>query len=262
VPGPPIPLEGRDEGSGPAVLLVHGLGGDRTVWNDVIPVLTAQARVLAPDLRGHGRSPPSDTPSFGFAELEADLVAFLDARAVTRAHVVGLSAGGFLALQLALDRPDRVESLSLVATAAQCDGHTRAVWDEWARVYREEGADAFVLRLLKDLYSPGWLDEHLDLVDRVRAQWRDRDFRAAVAWGAAARGFDVRPFIGRVRAPALVVHGLDDRVVDVAHARFLRQAIRPGELKLLPETGHMVPVERPAESAEAIRAWVAARSRT
>jgi 3-oxoadipate enol-lactonase/4-carboxymuconolactone decarboxylase len=173
---------------------------------------------------------------------------------------VGLSAGGFLALRLALDRPDRVESLSLVATAAHCDGHTRAVWDEWARVYREAGKDAFLLRLLKDLYSAAWLDEHLDFVDRVRTQWRDRDFRAAVAWGAAARQFDVRPVIGRIRAPALVVHGLDDRVVDVAHARFLRQAIRPGELKLMPETGHMVPIERPAQTADAIRAWIASRS--
>jgi 3-oxoadipate enol-lactonase len=186
----------------------------------------------------------------------ADLRGYLEERGVERSHVVGFSAGGFLALRLALDAPERVETLSLVSTAAHCDGHTRAVADEWARVYREEGSDAFALRLLKDLFHPDWLDAHLDFVDRVRRTWGERDYRAAVQWGLAARDFDVRPRIGRVRAPALIVHGMDDRVVDVAHARFLRQAIRPNELRLLSETAHMVPVERPDEAASAVLGWV------
>ncbi|MHB8352273.1 MAG: alpha/beta fold hydrolase [Thermoplasmata archaeon] len=246
----------RESGEGVPILLVHGLGGDHTVWNGQIGPLAEKFRVLAPDLRGHGRSPTPEGSTFGFDELEDDLFATLDRRGLSAVHLAGTSAGGFLALRIALDRPDRVRSLILLSTAAHADGHTRAVAQHWTEVLREQGYEAYVRRLLKDLYYAEFLEAHLDLIDQTLAALRHRDLRAVVQWGAAIKGFDVRARLGRVALPTLVLHGMEDRVIDASHARVLRQAIRGAELKLFPYVGHMLPVERPEEVTQLIRDWV------
>lgn len=245
-------LHVREEGTGSPVLLLHGLGGDHTIWNRVIPLLAKRHRVVAPDLRGHGRSPTPEGSSFSFTELEGDLLHLLDRLSLPSVHVVGTSAGGFLAIDLALDAPERVRSLFLIGSAAHADAHMRAVAERWRDVYRDEGFDAYVLRLMKDLVSPEWLEAHLDYLDLARESLRARDLRGAVLWGEAMRSFDRRGRIGRIRSPVFLMHGLDDAVVDAAHARLIRQTIPTAEVKLVPNAGHLLPVERPEETAEAI----------
>jgi pimeloyl-ACP methyl ester carboxylesterase len=124
-------------------------------------------------------------------------------------------------------------------------------------VYRDEGFDAYALRLLKDLYYPDWIEAHLEVADRLRQEVKDQDLRGAIQWGVNVRTFDVRGELGRLRLPALVLQGMDDRVMDSAHARYLRQSIPGAQLKLYPRTGHFVPLERPAEVAEAIAEFAA-----
>ncbi|MCI4329622.1 MAG: alpha/beta fold hydrolase [Thermoplasmata archaeon] len=245
------------EGSGPPVVFLHGIGGDHSMWNAVLPDLAKDHGIFALDLRGHGRSPLPEGSTMSFGELAGDVVAVLDREGVRRAHVVGISAGGFLALTLALKDPSRVTSLTLVSSAGHCDAHTRSVGQRWADTYREEGFDAFVLRLLKDLYYPDWIEEHMDMVDRIRDDLRSRDLTGTLRWCESIRNFDLRGRLGGVKIPTLVVQGMDDHVVDPSHARLLRQTITGTEVRLFARTGHMVPMERPAETAEAIRKWVA-----
>ena len=213
--------------------------------------------VLAPDLRGHGRSPLPEGSTLSFPELTSDVVGLLDREKVGPAHFVGLSAGGFLALTLALRHPGRVRSITLISSAGHCDAHTRSIGQRWLETYRDEGLGAFVLRLLKDLYYPDWIEAHLDLVDRIRDSLSERDLTGVLRWGDSIRTFDLRGRLTGIRAPTLVVQGMDDRVVDPSHARLLRQTITGTEVRLLAQTGHMVPVERPGETVEAIRGWVA-----
>lgn len=252
----PIPLHHRDEGSGPAVLLLHGLGGDHTIWNEVVPILARETRVLAPDLRGHGRTPAPEGSTFSFTELEGDLSALLNEAQLPRAHVVGLSAGGFLALRWGLDDPARLRSLTVINSAPHCDPHTRAVLERWAETYRTEGFDAYVLRLVKDLYYPDWVDEHLDIIDRLQEQLRRQDLKSLFQWGTAVRDFDLRGRLMKIRTPTHVVQSMDDSVVDGAHGRLLRVSIPGADLKLFVRTGHLLPVERPTETAETILEFV------
>lgn len=253
---PPVELYAREEGSGPAVILLHGLGGDHTVWNGVIPLLSGRFRVIAPDLRGHGRSPDGEGSRFSFEELEGDLVRSLGARELARCHLVGLSAGGFLAMRTALDHPSRLASLTVLGASARCDPHTKEIGDNWAKTYETEGRDALLLLLVKDLYYPEWIEAHLDYLDMLRSRFNERAFRAVALWGRAIQDFDLRGRLLRIRAPTLIIQAMDDRVVDGSHGRFLRQSIPGSELRLFRETGHMIPVERPAETAEAISVFL------
>lgn len=255
-PSDSVVLHCREEGEGPPVLLLHGLGGDHTVWNTVVPRLAEHHRVLAPDLRGHGRSPDGPTSTYTFPELEADLLRLLDERHVPPAHLVGLSAGGFLALRFALDHPARLRSLTLVASAAYCDPHMRETVRHWEEVYADQGREALVRQLVKDLHYPDWVEAHMEYVDQLRAAFEERSFRATARWGRAVEEFDLRGRLSRLRLPTRMVQAMDDRVVDGTHGRFLRQSIPGSDLKLFRETGHLVPIERPAETAEAIASLI------
>jgi 3-oxoadipate enol-lactonase len=255
---PPIDLVTRDEGEGPAVLLLHMVGGSHAVWNALVPELAKEYRVLAPDLRGHGRTTAPTGSLYTFDELEGDLVRLLDAKSVDQAFVVGLSGGALLALRLTLDHPNRVRGLVMVSGAAYTDNHTRSISQRWAQTLREEGRDAFGLRLLKDLYYPDWIEEHLDFADEVRDTVGRQDFGPAEHWSAAMEKFDERNRIGSVRVPTLIVQAMDDQVVDASHGRILRQSIPDSQIRILPQTGHLIPIERPAETLEAISGFLTA----
>lgn len=255
-PAPPVSLHVREAGDGPTLLLLHGLAGDHTVWNAVLDPLAERFRVLAPDLRGHGRSPLPEGSTMSFAELRGDLEALLAERSRTSAHVVGLSAGAFLALDWAREAPGPVRSLVLCGGSTHCDAHTRAVGQRWIEIRQRDGPSEYAWRVIKDVFAADWLEAHLDEVDRMREQMASRDVRGAALWSTAVRTFDLRGQLGKFRTPTLALQGMDDRVVDSSHARLIRQSITGAEMRLFPNTGHMVPVERPVESAEAIRAWV------
>jgi 3-oxoadipate enol-lactonase len=255
---PPVDLVTRDEGNGPAVLLLHMVGGSHTVWNALIPGLAKEYRVLAPDLRGHGRTAAPAGSLYSFDELEGDLVRLLDAKSVDSAFVVGLSGGALLALRLTLDRPDRVRGLVMVSGAAYTDNHTRSISQRWSQTLHQEGRDAFGLRLLKDLYYPDWIEEHLDFADSVRENVEQQDFGPAQHWAAAMEKFDERNRIASVRVPTLIVQAMDDQVVDASHGRILRQSIPGSQIRILPQTGHMIPIERPAELLEAVSGFLRA----
>jgi len=253
---PSVALTRREEGSGPVVLLLHGLGGDRTVWDAQVPELAREFHVVAPDLRGHGQTPAPAGSTFTFSELEGDLGQLLDEVGGAPAHVVGLSAGGFLALRMALDAPARVRSLTLIGTSVHCDNHTKAVSQRWAETYRDAGFDAYLLRLVKDLYYPDFVEAHPEVLDRLRAQQSAQDLGSVLAWANAVRTFDLRGRLLKITQPTRILQGMDDGVVDGSHGRLLRVSIPGADLKLFAQTGHLVPIERPAETTEAIREFV------
>ncbi|WP_276698432.1 alpha/beta fold hydrolase [Propionibacterium acidifaciens] len=117
-------LMGRVRGAGPAVMLLHGAGMDRAVFDDqVMPLVDAGFRVAVPDLRGHGRSRPSATaPSAGV--LERDVLAVMDELGMDRAALVGQALGGAIAQGLARGHPERVSALAALGAAWNADRPT------------------------------------------------------------------------------------------------------------------------------------------
>ncbi len=252
----PIDLTYREQGSGPAVILLHGLGGDRLLWNSTLPELSKNFRVVAPNLRGHGDTPFPPGSTASFEEFEGDVLALVDRMSLPQVHWVGFSGGAFLALRMALNHPERSRSLTLVSGAAYCDAHQRAVMDRWWGTYDTEGPDAFALRLLKDLYYPDWIEAHLEVADALREEAVHRDFTAARAWGKAMATFDEKNRIASLKLPTLMVQAMDDGVVDASHGRILRQTISGAQIRILVQTGHMIPSERPNELVESLRTLV------
>ncbi len=249
---PPVELAHRDEGQGPLVLLLHGVGGDRLLWNGVAKELSSEFRVIVPDLRGHGRTSAPSGAGFALDDLLGDVLHLLDEKSAGPVHWVGFSAGAFLALRAALDHPDRVRSLILVSGAAYLDSHSKAVMERWWSTSQEEGAEGLAVRLLKDLYYPDWVEAHLEVVDQMHEEVPRRAYGPAVAWGKALTGLDERNRIPTIRRPTLIVQAMDDQVVDASHGRILRQSIPGSTIRIFAQTGHLIPIERPTELAQAI----------
>src|SRR5690606_34666834 len=117
----------REAGRGPAVVLLHGLGGSRTAWEPQLAGLSDRWRVIAWDMPGYGASPALDGP-LDFGRLADAVVVLMEEAGVPAAHVVGLSMGGMVAQHLALRHPGRVRSLALLDTSPRfgLDGTTTA----------------------------------------------------------------------------------------------------------------------------------------
>ncbi len=230
----------RQGEGGQTVLLIHGFGGDLDNWLFNIQALADHHTVHALDLPGHGQSDktPGD-PSL--AGLVASVRAFMDAVGVERAHLIGHSLGGAIALQLAREVPERVQSLALIGSAGLGQGINRGYIDGFvaANSRRELKPHAEQLfadpklvtrQLLEDLLK----FKRLDGVDRALRSLAEGLFDGARQRSRPGEGFDP------AGKPLLVIWGREDRIIPAAHAE---HAPAGATVEIIDKAGHMVQME-------------------
>jgi 3-oxoadipate enol-lactonase len=221
-------------GTGDPVLLIMGHAYGADMWHRTAPELAASYRVIRFDNRGAGRS--SDPPGpYPVPLMADDALAVLDAASAASAHVYGVSMGGAIALQLALDHPSRVRSLILGCTAASAEGASR---DALLTRIRTLLPAAVLNRMAsKLLYGPDTpasrrAEDH-QIVRRTRSSGRGR--RGQIT-GLAS--FDVTSRLAEIHVPTLIMHGAQDRIVPVASAQRLADDIAGARLVIFPGAGH------------------------
>jgi pimeloyl-ACP methyl ester carboxylesterase len=236
-------------GEGPPLVFIHGYTLDHRMWDDQLAPFAAHYRVLRYDVRGFGRS---SLPTEPYSSAQ-DLKALLDHLAIPRAHIVGLSAGGGIAIDFALAYPEA--TASLIAVDAALNGHTydpdfldneRAV----RRTAREDGVPAARARwLASPLFAPA--HEQRAVAARLAAiiqdysgwHWLNRDPATHAGEPAAARLADIR-------APTLVFLGERD-LPDFHHIALSLATRVPNARKITLPTGHMANMEAPTPFNEA-----------
>lgn len=229
---------------GVPVVLVHGFGGDLNGWLFNQPALAERHRVIALDLPGHGES-AKDVGRGDLATLSAALVAVLDTLGIERAHVVGHSLGGAAALRVALDRPARVASLSLIAPAS--------LGPEINAGFTGGIAAATKRRQLQTVLEALFADKGLvsrDMAENLLRAKRLDGAQAALdaintanfAGGQQAELLAER--LGELKVPVQVLWGAQDEVIPARHA----EGLPPGvQVSVLPGAGHMPHMEKAAE---------------
>jgi len=238
-----------DQGKGDPVLWLQGLNAPAAAWAVQLAHFSQTHRELAPDNRGVGQSDAPPGP-YTARQLAGDALAVLDAAGVERAHVVGLSLGGAIAQELALEHPERVRSLALLSTFAAQPPRSRALLEAW-RAFYPIAIDDPHLRKAWELQAYCWL-----FTDRF---WRsEANVRAALRFASSqvpqtAQGFvgqvdaalshDARSRLGAVNAPTLVIHGAVDQLSPIENGGELAKLIRGAELLIVPDVGHAVNLE-------------------
>ena len=239
------------QGDGLPILFIHGFPFDRTMWRQVMATLTGWRRI-APDLRGLG---VSDVPeSYSMAEYADDLGALLDALHIPRAVVCGLSMGGYVAFELVRRHPDRVRALILANTRADADDEAgkRRRSDMIALVERE-GPAALADVLLPQLLAPTNLAAMPHVAQHLRTMIAGSPVKGVVGALRAMRDrADARPLLGEIRVPTLVIAGPDDQLIPPAASRQLADAIPGAQFTLIPDAGHLCPLEQPVATSRVI----------
>jgi pimeloyl-ACP methyl ester carboxylesterase len=216
--------------------------------------------VIAYDNRGAGRS-SSAKPGYTVADLADDAVAVLDALHVSEAHVFGFSLGGMTALNVALNRPEKVKRLVLGCTTA--GGHLGVYPDPeimTSLVQPEKSGDR-----RQDFYDGAWIsvsdhcmNEQPDLLDQLAeiAVANPQTSEGYAAQIQAVFTHDVADRLSEIRAPTLVLHGQEDRLIPPENGRLLADNISGAKLILYPQAGHLFFIERAREVNQDIRTFL------
>jgi 3-oxoadipate enol-lactonase len=233
-------------GEGPPLILINGLGFGRWAWFKQIPAFSRHFSTITFDVRGERAL------RNGVADLGAEVVNLLEHLGVEKTHVLGTSLGGFVAQELALERPDLVDRLVLVCTSYGAGGpESMSPWAlkdmiGWPSL-TIEGATR---RGLQTATSEAYRAERPEEFEQI-VQWRLADSPSLSAFYEQMRAgarFDASRDVGSITSPTLVIHGALDRYVPPANAAALAQAIPGAKLRILDNAGHLVFIERFADT--------------
>ena len=246
----------EQEGSGPPVLLVMGLGYPASMWYRLTPALAGRYRVVTFDNRGVGRTGVPPGP-YSIEQMADDAAAVLAAaladdgsdEADVSAHVVGISLGGIIVQELALRHPRLPRSLALLCThpggedAVLPEPQVMQMLSDRSRMTPQEAAEASVPFVYAPETDRALIDE--DIAMRMRSPTAPEGYtlqlQAIMAYGGALGR------LGSLHVPALVVHGTADRLVPPANSTVIAGALPGARLHLLEGAGHILPTDRTAE---------------
>jgi len=249
-----------EEGTGEPLLLIMGLGYPSVMWWRTRPVLAERYRTIAFDNRGVGRSDSPPGP-YSIILMAADAAAVLDACGCESAHLYGVSMGGMIAQEFALQYPGRVRSLILGCTAAGGPHAVRAEPQviEFLRQRTNEDPLAALEASVPYIYDPATPRALIDEDMALRKQWLPRpesylaQLQGIFTWEAYSR-------LDQIKVPTLVIHGESDRLVPPGNGELIAEKIPGAKLVLLPHAGHIYTTDQGQAAQAAIQKFLAAQA--
>jgi 3-oxoadipate enol-lactonase len=243
-------------GEGPTLFLLHSLLSDRASFDAIVPKLSRSFRVIVPELPGFGGS---HAVGGGFGDV-ADRIAeaVRDGAGGGEAIVLGNGYGGFVALQMAIRHPDIAARLVLADCGAAFSEGGREAFRNMAAASSASGLSAITDVAMRRLFAPEFQAQHPDLMrDRREAFLRtDPDvFRAACH---ALAELDLRPELGKVKVPVLVLVGEYDEATPPPMSHELAAGLPDARLKIIPGCAHVPQLQAPEIFLEAIGNFLAA----
>jgi 3-oxoadipate enol-lactonase len=246
-----------EQGQGEPVLLIMGLGWASALWHRTRPVLSVRYRTIAFDNRGVGRSDVPPGP-YLIATMASDAAAVLHAAGVQSAHIFGMSMGGMIAQEFALQYPARVRSLILGCTAAggpnavPADPEVLAALAQRVATFEESAA-----AINPFIYDIGTSRERIREDEVIRKEWWPTpagymaQLQGIMVWEAFSR-------LPRIAAPTLVIHGETDRLVPPDNGKLIAANIPGAKLVLIPHASHILTTDQPDASHQPVLEFLSA----
>lgn len=246
------------DGPADAVPLVfsNSLGANVAMWQPQVDALAGPYRVIRYDTRGHGGT---DVPAaaYAFPQLVDDVVALLDALELDQVHFVGLSMGGMTALGLALTHADRLRTITAANCVARVAPASHGMWDDRARIAREQGLEPLVAPTLERWFTEGTLRERAAELAWVGPMIAATPVAGYVAACGALKTLDYLDDLGRITVPTLFFAGTHDLGAPLAAMQDMHARVRGSQLVEL-DAAHLSNLERPREFTAALAAFLRA----
>ena len=245
----------RRQGRGPAVLLIHGVGGDASNWDAIVPHLAQRFDVIAMDLRGHGRS-ESITGPLDAHDLARDARQVLDECGVERAAVVGFSLGGAVAMALTLDAHQRVGRLAVIGTVCGRTPQEQARALERVHDCRQHGHGGIAESNRERWFTDEFRRAHPDVVERRVAQVKACD---GISYLHAFTAFCTSDFVerlGEIKVPTLIIAGEHDVAATPRMAHLMAERIADAQAHVLPGLRHSLLIEAGPRVTELLESFL------
>jgi 3-oxoadipate enol-lactonase len=244
-------------GKGPPLLLVMGLGCSSAMWFRLAPLLARDFRVILMDNRGMGQSTVPHAVVHRVPNMASDIAAVMDAAGEASCHLAGLSMGGMIAQEFAVSQPERLRSLTLMATHCGSTHAVQARREVWQLLFNKSKMpieEALAL-MRPHTYAAGTdaqvIDE--DHLVRIANHPNKRDYEAQlfglIGWSSFGR-------LARIQCPTLVMHGLEDALIPPQNGRILHEHIPGAQLVELKNASHWLHSDQPKRCALEIRKFV------
>lgn len=254
-----VSLYYEDVGSGTPLLLIHGFPLSAEIWHEQTAALSGEFRVIAPDLRGFGRSGMPN--GAGTMDIYADdMIALLDHLGIEQAVVCGMSMGGYVLLNLLERYPQRVSAACFMVTRAGADDEEgRARRSLLAAEVLKAGAEIAAAAFSKVLFAPETAANRPELAAAVlQIMTAAKPAGLAAALLAMRDRKDYSGGMGFCKVPALVIGATEDLAMPPEESLKLAAALPGSVLRMIPGAGHMVMMEQPAEVNRAFREFLSA----
>ena len=245
-------------GQGQPLVFINGLGSSTRDWDRQVAEFSKAYQVITYDLRGHGQSDKPAGP-YSLPMFAADTAGLLKALGVTSAHIVGLSLGGGVAFQLALDYVQLVKTMTIVNSAPAMVGITPDAQKEVERrvaIVRQMGMRAMGEALAPNLFPK---PEHAALRQTFVERWAENDPQAYIEATLSMVGWNVTDRLGSIRCPTLVI-AADQDYTPVATKEAYVKLLPDAQLVVIADAHHATPVERPQEFNAALAQFLARHS--
>lgn len=236
-----------ERGSGEAIVFLHGVGTDKELWADQLAYFSQRRRAVAIDYPGYGESdaPPHELRR---EQIAGYITGALNSLGIERAHVVGLSMGGVIALEMWRQRPERLLSLTLADTFAK-HPEGEAILERSLRlaatVTMRELAESRITALLQPAATPAMKQIVIENMARINPR--------AYAWAArAVWSADYTADVKRIETPTLILVGEHDAVTPIALSQELQRSIPHARLQVIPAAGHLSNFDNPVAFNSAV----------
>ncbi|MCP4202302.1 MAG: alpha/beta fold hydrolase [bacterium] len=247
-----------DECAGDPVVFLNGVMMTTRSWVLQTAVMRKTFRCVLHDFRGQLLSGKPDRP-WTLEDHAGDLLALLDHLEIERCHLVGTSYGGEVGMIFAFSHPDRVMSLSLISSVSEVGEELDRVVAEWGRAALEAPDDLYRISVPSN-FSPQFVADHPEVIEQGEARLRacPPDFFTGLAGLIKTfRWLDVTAELHRIRCPTLVMVGEEDLLKPPPYSRLIVERISDSELRIVPEAGHALIIEKPDEVNAAISEFLA-----
>ena len=249
-----------EEGSGMPLVLVHGMGGDHTVWDSQLPGFRDRFRIIRPDILGHGQSEKPAGP-WKFTQFSRQIAELLEHLRIPRAIVCGFSLGGSIGQAVAMDYPDRVAALVIVSSGCARTPEEQAAIEARVAQVREGGPPAVVNGAMKRWFSEKFSNENPALIEYWRLRLLGNAYEPYCAVYRLYADIDRQLLdrLGEIKAPTLIVTGDKDPGQTPRMANEMARRIPDSEVHIFPGVPHMLPLEAAPELDRLVKDFVARR---
>lgn len=230
------------QGSGEPVLMINGIGADRSGWALQVPAISREFTVITFDNRDVGETGPGRDPAFyPIRQFADDAAGLLDALGIESAHIVGASMGGCIAQEFAISHPGRTRSTTIICSWPQVDPWLAELWEQWEQIFRALGPVewnrttwlwVFTHRAYR---QPGFLE---GLLQSAEAYPHKQTLEMYLRQSHAAKTFDALDRLGGITAPAHVICGEEDIFTPRRYSEAIAAAIPNAKLSVMPSVGH------------------------